>query len=263
VRQEREGLVRYCHVGTGNYHPKTARLYTDHGLLTCDPEIGQDVSKLFNQLSGYAPQSSYRRLLVAPRGIRKGLIARIDREADAARAGHEAWIKIKVNSVVDEAIIDALYRASQAGVKVDMLVRGICSLRPGVPGLSENIRVHSILGRFLEHSRLFAFANSVGPAIDGGPESGPEVFIGSADLMHRNLDRRVEALTRLTNPDHIDEVISLLNESMDDDVSSWHLGPDDLWVRQTAAGTDRTLKDMQTELVARHGHKWRNAEKVK
>src|SRR3954471_23594849 len=159
VGQEGGGLRRYCHIGTGNYNPKTARLYTDHGLLTSDPEVGQDLTRLFNQLSGYAPKSRFHRLLVAPRSVRAGLIERIDREAAAAREGKPAWIKIKVNSMVDEATIDALYRASQAGVPVDLVVRGICALRPGVPGLSETIRVRSILGRFLEHARVFAFAN--------------------------------------------------------------------------------------------------------
>ncbi len=198
VRQEADGLRRYCHVGTGNYNPKTARLYTDLGLLTCDPVVGQDLTRLFNQLSGYAPKSSFHRLLVAPRTVRTGLIQRIRREEDAARAGKEAWIKIKVNSIVDEKTIDALYRASQAGVKIDIVERGICALKPGVPGLSENIRVRSILGRFLEHSRIYAFCNADGPQIGEGPASGPEVYIGSADLMHRNLDRRVEALVRVT-----------------------------------------------------------------
>ena len=207
VRQEADGLRRYCHVGTGNYNPKTARLYTDLGLLTCDPVVGQDLTRLFNQLSGYAPKSSFHRLLVAPRTVRTGLIQRIRREEDAARAGKEAWIKIKVNSIVDEKTIDALYRASQAGVKIDIVERGICALKPGVPGLSENIRVRSILGRFLEHSRIYAFCNADGPQIGEGPASGPEVYIGSADLMHRNLDRRVEALVRVTAPEQIDELI--------------------------------------------------------
>ena len=207
VRQEADGLRRYCHVGTGNYNPKTARIYTDLGLLTCDPVVGQDMTRLFNQLSGYAPKSSFHRLLVAPRTVRSGLIQRIRREEDAARAGKEAWIKIKVNSIVDEKTIDALYRASQAGVKIDIVERGICALKPGVPGLSENIRVRSILGRFLEHSRIYAFANSDGPQIGEGPAAGPEVWIGSADLMHRNLDRRVEALVRITAPEQIDELI--------------------------------------------------------
>ena len=203
-------------MGTGNYNPKTARIYTDLGLLTCDPVVGQDMTRLFNQLSGYAPKSSFHRLLVAPRTVRSGLIQRIRREEDAARAGKEAWIKIKVNSIVDEKTIDALYRASQAGVKIDIVERGICALKPGVPGLSENIRVRSILGRFLEHSRIYAFANSDGPQIGEGPAAGPEVWIGSADLMHRNLDRRVEALVRITAPEQIDELIKYVDLQMAD-----------------------------------------------
>ena len=222
VRQEADGLRRYCHVGTGNYNPKTARIYTDLGLLTCDPVVGQDMTRLFNQLSGYAPKSSFHRLLVAPRTVRSGLIQRIRREEDAARAGKEAWIKIKVNSIVDEKTIDALYRASQAGVKIDIVERGICALKPGVPGLSENIRVRSILGRFLEHSRIYAFANSDGPQIGEGPAAGPEVWIGSADLMHRNLDRRVEALVRIVAPEQIDELIKYVDLQMADSTASWH-----------------------------------------
>ncbi|MBD7950387.1 MULTISPECIES: RNA degradosome polyphosphate kinase [Oerskovia] len=250
VRQEPEGLVRYCHVGTGNYNPKTARLYTDLGLLTADPEVGQDLTRLFNQLSGYAPQSRFHRLLVAPRSVRSGLVERIEREAVAAREGREAWVKFKVNSVVDETIIDALYRASQAGVKVDLVVRGICAIRPGVPGLSENIRVRSILGRFLEHSRIFAFANSGGPAIADGPESGPEVFIGSADLMHRNLDRRVETLVRLVDPQQVSDLIDLIDVSMDDGTASWHLQSDGSWERH-ATGPDGPLMDIQSTLITR------------
>ncbi|GAA1718397.1 RNA degradosome polyphosphate kinase [Isoptericola hypogeus] len=252
VRQESDGLRRYCHIGTGNYHPKTARIYTDHGLLTCDRDVGQDLTRLFNQLSGYAPQSRFHRLLVAPRSVRSGLIERIDREAAAARAGHEAWVKIKVNSAVDEATIDALYRASQAGAKVDLVVRGICALRPGVPGLSENIRVRSILGRFLEHSRIFAFANSVGPAIHEGPESGPEVFIGSADLMHRNLDRRVEALVRIADDAQVAELLDLVDRSMSDETSSWHLGPDGAWTRHSVGPDGEPLEDLQARLVTHH-----------
>ncbi|MEN0130621.1 MAG: RNA degradosome polyphosphate kinase [Brevundimonas sp.] len=248
VRQESDGLRRYSHVGTGNYHPKTARLYTDVGLLTSDPEVGQDLTRLFNQLSGYAPKSRFHRLLVAPRSVRAGLIERIDREAAAARAGEPAWIKIKVNSMVDEATIDALYRASLAGVPIDIVVRGICSLRPGVPGLSENIRVRSILGRFLEHARIFAFANST-PAEEATFE-GPEVFIGSADLMHRNLDRRVEALVRIADPDQVAELIDLVDESMAEGTSSWHLGPDGVWTRH-AQGPDGPLVDLQATLIQR------------
>ena len=252
VRQEADGLRRYCHAGTGNYNPKTARIYTDLGLLTCDPVVGQDMTRLFNQLSGYAPKSSFHRLLVAPRTVRSGLIQRIRREEDAARAGKEAWIKIKVNSIVDEKTIDALYRASQAGVKIDIVERGICALKPGVPGLSENIRVRSILGRFLEHSRIYAFANSDGPQIGEGPAAGPEVWIGSADLMHRNLDRRVEALVRITAPEQIDELIKYVDLQMADSTASWHMEADGTYVRHSKDAEGRPLVDCQEYLIKRH-----------
>ena len=252
VRQEADGLRRYCHVGTGNYNPKTARIYTDLGLLTCDPVVGQDMTRLFNQLSGYAPKSSFHRLLVAPRTVRSGLIQRIRREEDAARAGKEAWIKIKVNSIVDEKTIDALYRASQAGVKIDIVERGICALKPGVPGLSENIRVRSILGRFLEHSRIYAFANSDGPQIGEGPAAGPEVWIGSADLMHRNLDRRVEALVRITAPEQIDELIKYVDLQMADSTTSWHMAADGTYVRHANDEEGRPLVDSQEYLIKKH-----------
>jgi polyphosphate kinase len=237
VRQESDGLRRYCHVGTGNYNPKTARLYTDHGLLTCDLDVGQDLTRLFNQLSGYAPKSRFHRLLVAPRSLRPGLIERIDREAAAQVSGRPAWIKIKVNSIVDESVIDALYRASQVGVPIDLVVRGICALRPGIPGLSETIRVRSILGRFLEHSRIFAFADSEG--------EGPEVFIGSADLMHRNLERRVEALIRIVDPEQIAELVDLNDLAMSDGTSSWHLHSDGTWVRHHLRQNGEPLSDLQ------------------
>ena len=252
VRQEADGLRRYCHVGTGNYNPKTARIYTDLGLLTCDPVVGQDMTRLFNQLPGYAPKSSFHRLLVAPRTVRSGLIQRIRREEDAARAGKEAWIKIKVNSIVDEKTIDALYRASQAGVKIDIVERGICALKPGVPGLSENIRVRSILGRFLEHSRIYAFANSDGPQIGEGPAAGPEVWIGSADLMHRNLDRRVEALVRITAPEQIDELIKYVDLQMADSTTSWHMAADGTYVRHAKDEEGRPLVDSQEYLIKKH-----------
>ena len=252
VRQEADGLRRYCHVGTGNYNPKTARIYTDLGLLTCDPVVGQDMTRLFNQLSGYAPKSSFHRLLVAPRTVRSGLIQRIRREEDAARAGKEAWIKIKVNSIVDEKTIDALYRASQAGVKIDIVERGICALKPGVPGLSENIRVRSILGRFLEHSRIYAFANSDGPQIGEGPAAGPEVWIGSADLMHRNLDRRVEALVRIAAPEQIDELIKYVDLQMADSTASWHMQADGTYVRHCKDEEGRPLVDSQEYLIKKH-----------
>ncbi len=243
VRTEPDGLRRYCHVGTGNYHPKTARLYEDLGVLTCDPEVAQDMTRLFNQLSGYAPRSRYRRLLVAPQAIRTGLIARIEREVENHRAGLPAWVKIKVNSIVDEATIDAMYRASQAGVPVDLVVRGICAVRPGVPGMSENVRVRSILGRFLEHARVYAFANATG--------EDPEVFIGSADLMHRNLDRRVEVLVRLTRSDHIAELVELLEVSAAETTSSWHLGPDGVWTRHHVGPDGEPLADLQETQMAR------------
>ena len=252
VRQEADGLRRYCHVGTGNYNPKTARIYTDLGLLTCDPVVGQDMTRLINQLSGYAQKSSFHRLLVAPRTVRSGLIQRIRREEDAARAGKEAWIKIKVNSIVDEKTIDALYRASQAGVKIDIVERGICALKPGVPGLSENIRVRSILGRFLEHSRIYAFANSDGPQIGEGPAAGPEVWIGSADLMHRNLDRRVEALVRITAPEQVDELIKYVDLQMADSTTSWHMAADGTYVRHAKDEEGRPLVDSQEYLIKKH-----------
>ena len=252
VRQEADGLRRYCPVGTGHYNPKPARIYTDLGLLTCDPVVGQDMTRLFNQLSGYAPKSSFHRLLVAPRTVRSGLIQRIRREEDAARAGKEAWIKIKVNSIVDEKTIDALYRASQAGVKIDIVERGICALKPGVPGLSENIRVRSILGRFLEHSRIYAFANSDGPQIGEGPAAGPEVWIGSADLMHRNLDRRVEALVRIVAPEQIDELIKYVDLQMADSTASWHMQADGTYVRHCKDEEGRPLVDSQEYLIKKH-----------
>lgn len=239
VRQETDGLRRYCHVGTGNYHPKTARGYEDLGLLTCDPEVAQDMTRLFNQLSGYAPRSTFHRLLVAPLSIRDGLIERINGQIARKKAGENAWIGIKVNSAVDEAVIDALYRASQAGVRVDVLVRGICAIRAGVPGLSENIRVRSILGRFLEHSRIYAF----------GPEGAEEVWIGSADLMHRNLDRRVEALVRLKDETQIAYLAGLVRRGVSEGTSSWALKKNGKWKRNQFAKDGSPLVDVQSELM--------------
>ncbi|ALE93010.1 polyphosphate kinase [Arthrobacter alpinus] len=240
VRQEQDGLRRYCHIGTGNYHPRTARYYEDLGLLTADNQVGEDLSKLFNQLSGYAPKSTFDRLLVAPRSVRSGLIERIDAEIANKKAGRPAQVRFKVNSMVDEAIIDSLYRASQAGVEVGIIVRGICSLRPGVPGLSENITVRSVLGRFLEHSRVFTFANA----------GDPVVYIGSADMMHRNLDRRVEALVRLSNTEDIAEVNTLLDRYLDPGTASWHLDVDGLWTRRHLDADGNPLEDVQSWLLA-------------
>ncbi|MFH8790013.1 RNA degradosome polyphosphate kinase [Streptomyces roseoverticillatus] len=239
VRQEGDTLRRYSHVGTGNYHPKTARLYEDLGLLTADPQVGADLSDLFNRLSGYSRRETYRRLLVAPRSLRDGLVARIANEVAHHRAGRPASIRIKVNSMVDETVIDALYRAARAGVPVDVWVRGICALRPGVPGLSENIRVRSVLGRFLEHSRVFAFGN-------GGE---PEVWLGSADMMHRNLDRRIETLVRVTDPAHRASLSRLLEAGMSDTTASWHLGPDGGWTRHATDGDGQPLRNVQEMLI--------------
>ena len=239
VRDEGDILRRYCHIGTGNYHPKTARLYEDLGLLTCDPVVGEDVANLFNRLSGYSMNTEYHRLLVAPHSIRSGLIERVEREIEHQRAGRQARIRFKCNSIVDEKVIDSLYRASQAGVEVDVLVRGICALRPGVPGLSETIRVRSILGRFLEHSRVYEFAN----------DGQTEVFIGSADMMHRNLDRRVETLVSITTEEHIDEISNLLDLSFDAATSSWHLDGAGDWTGVHTSDTGAPLRDLQNYLI--------------
>ncbi len=239
VREEADGIRRYVHIGTGNYNPKTARMYEDLGLLTADPEVGQDLTHLFNNLSGYSLQTSYRKLLVAPHSVRLGLLERIDAEVEHHRAGRPARVRIKVNSLVDEACVDALYRASRAGVPVDVLTRGICALKPGVPGLSETVRVRSILGRFLEHSRVFSFAN-------GGD---PEVWIGSADLMHRNLDRRVEALVRLRSKTHRTELERMLDMAFDPGTASWHLRPDGSWDRLAFDADGKPLRDLQQYLI--------------
>ena len=240
IRDEGEGLRRYAHIGTGNYNPKTARQYEDLGLLTSNPIITEDVARLFNHLSGMTAEKRYRRLLVAPESIRSGIIDAIEREIDNKKAGLPAGVRIKVNSIVDERVIDALYRASRAGVPVDLWVRGICSIRPGVPGLSENIRVISILGRFLEHSRIFWFAN-------GGR---PMVAIGSADLMHRNLDRRVEALVGLSNKQHVAEVEEMFDMAFDPGTVSWHM-QDRTWTEVSRGPDDIPLTDLQEELIRR------------
>jgi polyphosphate kinase len=219
VRDEPDGIRRYTHIGTGNYNPKTARLYEDLGLLTADPAVGEDVAHLFNNLSGISRNTTYDGLLVAPDSVRDGLIAQIHAEVANHQAGRESGIRIKANSIVDEAVIDALYLASQAGVKVELLIRGICALRPGVPGLSETIHVRSVLGRFLEHSRVFWFANA----------GEPLAWIGSADMMHRNLDRRVEVLVRLPGVRKVAEVGALLDLAFDPDTSAWELDSAGTW----------------------------------
>ena len=241
IRQEGTQLRRYCHIGTGNYNPKTARYYEDLGLLTARPEVGEDLTKLFNQLSGYASEPQYSSILVSPVGVRQGLSQRIQREIGHKEAGRYARIRFKMNSLVDEQIIDELYRASMAGVEVEVLVRGMCALRPGVPGLSENIRVHSVLGRYLEHSRVYSFEN-------GGK---PEIYIGSADMMHRNLDRRVEALVKITQPDHIRELTELIDLGMGQSVSVWKLDQAGNWNRSVSSPSGEQLMDMQDVLMAR------------
>jgi polyphosphate kinase len=218
VRQEGDSIRHYCHVGTGNYNPKTARLYEDAGLLSADPELGADLAELFNYLTGYSRQTRYRRLLVAPTGLRQDVLDLIGAERDAGDGGR---IVLKMNSLVDSPIIDALYEASQAGVRIDLVVRGICCLRPGLPGLSENIRVRSIVGRFLEHSRILTF----------GERDRRRYFIGSADLMPRNLDRRVEAVTPVDDPDLQARLQEILDVNLADDTLAWELHGDGSWSR--------------------------------
>jgi polyphosphate kinase len=224
VRQEGGSLRRYAHIGTGNYHPKTARLYEDFGLFTADERICSDLTDLFNVLTGYSRQTDYRTLLVAPHRLRGGLLDRIEREITLAKQDRPAHIQIKTNHLVDEILIDALYRASLAGVRIELLVRTFCSIKAGVPGLSENITVRSILGRFLEHSRVFYFAN----------DGDPEYWIGSADLMHRNLDRRVEVLAQVTGP-NVDQLRETLDLAFSLDTSAWELQGDGRWVRSGGA----------------------------
>ena len=242
VREESDGLRRYCHVGTGNYNSKTARLYEDMGLLTCDPAIGADMSQLFNELTGYGRKIDYQRLLVAPRLMRDALVDLIQGEIDAGPGrGH---ITMKMNSLVDEGMIEELYRASQAGVEIDLVIRGICCLTPGVPGLSETIRVRSIVGRYLEHSRIFRFDNGLG--------TGHALhLIGSADLMPRNLDRRVEVLTPVTDVTLQARLDEVLDVELRDDVLAWSLGPDGEWTRVPKGGEVETHVALQRSTVAR------------
>jgi polyphosphate kinase len=243
VREEADGsLRRFCHIGTGNYHPKTARLYEDYGLLTADPQVGEDITDLFNHLTGYSRPPDYSRLLVAPAGVRAGLIQQIEQQAELARAGRPSRIQLKCNALIDEAMIDALYRASQDGVPTDLWIRGICSLRPGVPGLSEGIRVRSVVGRFLEHSRIYAFGT-------GEPGAPGDVWIGSADLMHRNLDRRVELLVRVTDPAQRAELRGLINLAMDPGTASWWLDGDGTYTRHYLDADGRPLNDLQDILI--------------
>ena len=239
VREEGNTVRRYSHVGTGNYNPKTARMYEDLGILSADDQLGEDLNKLFNQLSGFAPQYSYNRLLVAPRTIRSGLLEKINREIENKEAGKHAFIRLKLNSLLDEEFVEALYRASIAGVEIDLVIRGICSLMPGIPDISENIRVRSVLGRFLEHSRIFHFAN-------GGDD---EIYIGSADLMERNLNRRVESLVQITRPEHKKDLIKVFDLYVSSTTSGWHLLPSGKWLKVDKAPDGSQLNDLQAVMI--------------
>lgn len=238
IRDEAQGLRRYCHVGTGNYHPKTARMYEDLGLLSADPELTDDLTKLFNQLSGFAPQSTYSRLLVAPRTLRSGIIERIDNEINNAKSGKPAGIELKLNSILDEVFVTKLYEASAAGVKIRLLIRGICAVQPGIPGLSENITVKSVLGRFLEHSRIYHFTNA----------GKDEYWIGSADLMGRNLDRRVESLIRIDRKEHQQRLQEILDLGLSDQTSSWSLTGTD-WSRKSSDDKGKSRADVHAVLI--------------
>ena len=238
VRREGSTIRRYCHVGTGNYNSKTARLYEDIGLLTADPDIGPDLTDLFNSLTGYSRKLSYRNLLVAPHGIRAGIIERVQREVAAHRDSGNGRIRMKMNALVDEQVIDALYHASRAGVRVEVVVRGICALRPRTEGFSENILVRSILGRFLEHSRIIHFS-----AID-------EFWIGSADMMHRNLDRRVEVLAQVKDPRLTAQLSDVFESALDPATRCWELSSDGQWTAFPQDG--ETVRDHQVSLMERH-----------
>src|SRR5690606_3689277 len=236
VRDDGDQLRRYCHVGTGNYNSKTARLYEDIGFFTCDNDIGADAAQLFNHLTGYSRSEEYRTLLVAPRDLRPQLLDLIEHESTF---GAEGRIAIQCNSIADVTMAEALYAASAAGVQIDCVVRGICTMRAGVPGLSENIRVRSILGRYLEHSRIYRFAH-------GAPDDGPLHLIGSADLMPRNLDRRVEVLAAIEHPKHREWLDQVFAFQLADDIVRWELGSDDAWVRR--GPTDEFEPDAQERM---------------
>ena len=238
IRDEPNGLRRYCHMGTGNYNPKTARTYEDLGILSADPELTEDLTKLFNQLSGFAPQSTYSRLLVAPSTLRSGLIGRIDREIENHKAGKPAGIQFKLNSILDEGFVAKLYEASQAGVKIELLVRGICAVQPGLKDISENITVKSVLGRFLEHSRIFHFTNA----------GDDEYWIGSADLMGRNLDRRVESLVRIDKKDHHARLQGIIDLGLSEDSSSWQLNGV-VWTRTSKNKKGEQLNNVHSVLI--------------
>jgi polyphosphate kinase len=240
ARREGDGVRNYVHIGTGNYNPKTARLYTDIGLFTANSEIGDDIAEMFNYLTGYARPSGYRKVLVAPFNLKEGIVGEIDRAIEAHSAERPARIRMKMNSLLDASCIQALYRASQAGVEVKLNVRGICALRPGVPGVSENIRVVSIVGRFLEHSRIYSFERA----------DQTRVLIGSADLMPRNLYNRVELITPVEDPANREQLTDVLDLAFADNTNSWELGPDGVWSRCTMNGDEP--RSLQNELLRLH-----------
>jgi polyphosphate kinase len=242
ARREGDGVRNYVHIGTGNYNPTTARLYTDFGLFTCDEQLGDDVADMFNFLTGYARPRHYRKALVAPNHLRDGILAEIAETIEAKRRGEHARISLKMNSLVDRACIRALYQASQAGVDVDLNIRGICCLVPGVEGVSENVSVVSVVGRYLEHSRIFAFER--GDVTD--------VFIGSADLMPRNLDTRVELVVPVEDPVLRDDLLDTLERSFADTSGAWDLQPDGSWVRREP-DVSPDGRCMQRELMLGHG----------
>lgn len=240
VRREADGIRRYCHLGTGNYHPRTARGYTDYGLLTCDPEIGQDVHEVFLQLTSLTQTPRLTRLLESPFDMHQAVIAKLEREAEHARAGRSARVILKMNALVERESIEALYRASQAGVRIDLIVRGMCALRPGVPGVSDSITVRSIVGRFLEHSRVWYFGN-------GGE---PELFLSSADFMERNFFRRVEIAVPVREPTHRARILSHLEIALADNMQTWQLGADGSY-RRLVPGDDEPVSS-QAVLLARY-----------
>jgi polyphosphate kinase len=277
VRQEDDGIRRYCHIGTGNYNSQTARLYEDLGILTMDPEVGADLTDLFNSITGYSRRTEYRRILVAPLSLRAAMVERIEREAEWGEEGVLIW---KMNNLVDPGIIDALYAASQAGVRITLIIRGICCLRPGVPGLSDNIAVRSIVGRWLEHSRIYFFgrsgkqvgesvpANGDAPVAGGGSNgsevgqggdadivgnmpTGGEFYIGSADMMPRNLDRRVEVIVPVDDPEGCRRLREILAAELADDALAWELLGDGTWVKIPADKGFSAQRHFQDEAVER------------